>query len=75
MLRIDDSCTERLSPNRQLKCSAQRERMSFLSVRSAEPADERSGGCVWVEGFVHLSESFIEFSGPLRVSINLYSVS
>ena len=28
-----------------------------------------------VEGSVYLSESIIEFSGPLRVSIRLYSVT
>lgn len=42
-MRIDDFCKERLSANRQLKCSAQRDRMSFLSVRSVEPSDERIG--------------------------------
>ena len=51
MLRIKASCTESLSPNRLPKCSELHERMSFLSVRSFEPSDERRGrgACVWWE--------------------------
>ena len=77
MLRIKASCTESLSPNRLPKCSELHERMSFLSVRSFEPSDERRGrgACVLVGESEHLSEGFIEFSGPLCVSIKLYSVS